>query len=104
MDSRRPRIEVDFSVTFSGEDRSGRGTLINLTVAGAEIQSQVDCPIGTRLCVRVQTSGARPPIVISSAVVRWKKGDRFGIEFIRFEGQSKQQLEEMLDQHDSPLS
>lgn len=105
MDSRRPRIHVDYSTTFTGDLVSGSGTLTNLTIAGAEIRSEADCPLDARLCVRVQASGARPPIVVSLAVVRWKKDDRFGVEFVRFEGQSKQQLEEMLDQHDSsPLA
>lgn len=96
MDSRRPRIAVDYTVTFTGDDVTGAGMLTNLTISGAEIQSLVHCPVGARLAVRVEASGARPPIVVSLAVVRWKNGDRFGVEFVRFEGQSKQQLEEML--------
>ena len=44
MDSRRPRIPVDYSVTFTGDHVTGAGTLTNLTIAGAEIQSPVDCP------------------------------------------------------------
>jgi hypothetical protein len=46
----------------------------------------------------VQSSGARPPIVITLAIVRWKRDDRYGIEFVRFQGDAKQQLEDMLDQ------
>ena len=97
----RPRIEVDFPVTFTGDQLSGSGTLTNLAIAGAEIQSQVDFPIDGRLSLRVQATGARPPIVITLAVVRWKRGDRFGLEFVRFDGHSKQQLEDMLNQRDS---
>jgi hypothetical protein len=105
MDARRPRIPVDYPATFAGEQVSGSGTLTNLTIAGAEIQSPVECPLDARLCVHLQASGARPPIVVTLAVVRWKRGDRFGVEFIGFEGQSKQQLEDMLNQDDSsPLS
>ena len=106
MDSRRPRIPVDYSATFTGEGISGNGTLTNLTISGAEIQSNADCPLDAPLCVHVQASGARPPIVVALAVVRWRRGDRFGIEFVRFEGHAKQQLEDMLNQHDdsSPLA
>jgi hypothetical protein len=32
--------------------------------------------------------------------VRWRRGDHFGVEFIRFDGQAKQQLEDMLNQRD----
>ncbi len=105
MHARRPRIGVDYAVTFTGDRLTGAGTLTNLTIAGAEIQSAVDCPIDAHLCLRIQSSGARPPIVVTLAVVRWKRGDRFGVEFVRFDGQSKQQLQDMLNQHDSsPLS
>ncbi len=101
----RPRIGVDYAVTFTGDHLSGGGTLNNLTIAGAEIHSSVDCPIDAHLCLNIQSSGARPPIVVTLAVVRWKQGGRFGVEFVRFEGHSKQQLEDMLNQRDSsPLS
>lgn len=98
----RPRIGVDYAATFTGDHLSGAGTLTNLTISGAEIQSAVDCPIDAHLCLRIQSSGARPPIVVTLAVVRWKREDRFGVEFVRFEGQSKPQLEDMLNQRDSP--
>lgn len=97
----RSRIGVDYAVLFTGDRLSGEGTLTNLTLAGAEIHSVVDCPMNARLRLQIQSSGARPPIVVTLAVVRWKQGDRFGVEFIRFEDHSKQQLEDMLDQHDS---
>ena len=97
----RSRIKVDYPVTFTGDQLSGSGTLTNLTISGAEIQIQTDFPIGSHLCLRVETTGARPPIMISLAVVCWKRSDRFGLEFVRFDGQSKQQLEDMLNPQDS---
>jgi hypothetical protein len=42
--------------------------------------------------------GARPPIIIAHAIVRWRKEDRFGLEFVRFEDEAKQQLMDMLNQ------
>jgi hypothetical protein len=106
MQSRtRPRIGVDYSVTFTGDQLSGSGTLTNLTIDGAEIESQVDYPVGLHISLRVQVTGARPPVVITLAVVRWKRGNRFGVEFVRFDGHSKQQLQDMLNQNEaSPLS
>ena len=102
MQSRaRPRIEVDYPVTFTTGQLFGSGTLKNLTIAGAEIQSQADLAINGSLSLHIQATGARPPIVITVAVVRWKQSDRFGLEFVRFDGRSKQQLEDMLNQHDS---
>ena len=92
---------MDYHVTFTSDQLSGSGTLKNLTISGAEIQSQADLPIGGSLSLHIQATGARPPIVIPVAVVRWKRNERFGLEFVRFDGRSKQQLEDMLNQRDS---
>lgn len=99
MESRfRSRVAVDYPVFFSGGDTSGEGRLNNLTISGGEIVSEVPFSIGTQLHLRVQSSGARPPIVITLAIVRWNRDDRYGIEFVQFQGDAKQQLEDMLDQ------
>jgi len=100
----RPRVEVDYPVTFTVDQVFGSGTLKNLTIAGAEMQSQTDLPIGGRLSLSIHATGARPPIVITVAVVRWKRSDRFGLEFVGFDGRSKQQLEDMLNPYDSSPS
>lgn len=94
----RPRVPVDYPVLFSGDQTSGEGRLKNLTISGSEIVSEAPFSIGARLHLQVQSSGARPPIVITLAIVRWKRDDRYGVEFIRFQGDAKQQLEDMLNQ------
>jgi len=99
MQSRsRPRVAVDYPVLFSGDHISGEGVFRNLTISGGEIMSESPVSIGTQLHLQVQSSGARPPIVITLAIVRWKRDDRYGVEFVRFQGDAKQQLEDMLNQ------
>ncbi|MBL8075700.1 MAG: PilZ domain-containing protein [Nitrospira sp.] len=94
----RPRVPVDYPVSFTGDDGSGHGTVTNLTLAGGEIKSNIQPPIGARLSLHVQPPSARPSIVIALAIVRWKEGDRCGLEFVRFEGDAKEQLKDMLNQ------
>lgn len=96
----RSRVEVEYSATFTGDRLSGQGRLKNLTIAGSEIESEVQFAIGTHLRLEVRLSGARAPIAIANAVVRWKRDHRFGLEFVRFDGNAKQQLEDMLNQRD----
>lgn len=96
----RLRVSVDYPAQFTGDEGSGHGTVTNLTIAGGEIESHAQLPIGARLCLHVQSPGARPPIIIALAIVRWKQGDRFGLEFVRFEGKAKDQLEDMLNQRE----
>ncbi|HKU52026.1 MAG TPA: PilZ domain-containing protein [Nitrospira sp.] len=98
----RRRVQVDYPALFTGDERSGHGTVTNLTITGCEIESRIQFPIGAGLSLHVQASEARPPIIIALAIVRWKNGDRFGLEFVRFEGGTKEQLEDMLNQRESP--
>ncbi|MBH0179446.1 MAG: PilZ domain-containing protein [Nitrospira sp.] len=94
----RPRVVVDYPVLFSGDQISGEGAFKNLTISGGEIVSEAPFSVGAHLHLLVQSSGARPPIVITLAIVRWKRDNRCGIEFVRFQGDAKQQLEDMLNQ------
>ena len=96
----RLRVPVDYPASFMGNAGSGHGTVTNLTIAGCEIESHDQLPIGTGLSLRVQAPEARPPMSIALALVRWKHGDRFGLEFVRFEGRTKEQLEDMLNQRE----
>lgn len=98
----RLRVPVDYPAQFTADEGSGHGTVMNLTLAGGEIESHVQLPVGARLCLHVRPSGARPPLTIALAIVRWKRGDRFGLEFVRFEGGAKEQLKDMLNQREGP--
>jgi hypothetical protein len=94
------RVPVDYPAQFQGDEGSGRGIVMNLTLAGGEIESPIQFPIGARLSLLLQPPSARPTIGITLAIVRWKQGNRFGIEFVSFEGEAKQQLKDMLNQRD----
>jgi hypothetical protein len=94
----RPRVPVDYPASFTGDDVSGHGTVRNLTLAGGEIESNLPLLIGARLSLHVQPPSARPLIIIALVIVRWKEENRYGLEFVRFEGDAKEQLKDMLNQ------
>ncbi len=96
----RPRIEVNYPVILNGEGIDGTGTVTNLTITGGEIESDLLAPIGAHFRMHIQLSGARSPIDIAMATVRWQRDHRFGVEFVRFEGNAKAQLQQMLNQSD----
>ncbi len=96
----RPRIEVNYPVSLSGEGIEGTGTVTNLTITGGEIESDLPALIGAHFRVHIELSGARNPIDIAVATVRWQRDHRFGVEFVRFEGNAKAQLQQMLNQSD----
>jgi hypothetical protein len=94
----RPRVPVDYPASFTADDASGHGTVTNLTLVGGEIKCDIQLLPGARLSLHVQPPSARPSIVIALAIVRWAEGDRCGLEFVRFEGDAKDQLKDMLNQ------
>lgn len=96
----RRRIGVDYPVTVTGDRGSGDGVLSNLTIAGGEINGPIELTVGATIRIHIRLTGARNPIDIAVATVRWKQDFRFGVEFVRFEGNAKAQLEEMLNQSD----
>lgn len=71
--------------------------MTNLTLAGGRSQVTGNLRLG-HVSLQVQPPGARPSIIIALAIVRWKEGERFGLEFVRFEGDAKEQLKDMLNQ------
>lgn len=95
---RLPRVPVDYPASFTADDASGLGTVTNLTLAGGEIRCNIQLLPGAHLSLYVQPPSARPSIVIALAIVRWTEGDRCGLEFVRFEGDAKDQLKDMLNQ------
>ena len=97
----RPRVSVDYPAVVTGEGRIAQGTVMNLTIAGCEVENPGQFPIGTHVSLRLDPPSARPPITITLAIVRWQEHDRFGLEFVRFEGDAKEQLEDMLNQRES---
>lgn len=96
----RPRISVDYPVVVTGEGRIAQGIVTNLTITGCEVESPGQFPIGAHVSLRLDPPSARPLIIIALAVVRWQESDRLGIEFVRFEGTAKRQLEDMLNQRE----
>lgn len=97
----RPRVSVDYPAVVTGEGRIAQGTAMNLTITGCEVESPGQFPIGAHVSLSLDPPSARPPITIALAIVRWQRSDRFGLEFIRFEGNAKVQLEDMLNQREN---
>lgn len=100
----RPRIEVNYPVSLTGDGSDGTGTMTNLTITGGEIESALAVSNGAHFRIHIHLSGARNPIDIAIATVRWQRDNRFGVEFVRFEGNAKAQLEQMLNQSDATSS
>lgn len=78
---KHPRFPVNFGSTFSGEQFAGQGTIANLSAGGCSIESKVTLTTKSSLALHIQLPGSRSPLQIDRAVVRWARGNAFGVEF-----------------------
>lgn len=87
----RRRIPVKFPVMFTSGTQVGEGQILDLTIPGCLIESAVVVQEAQSLQLELYLPGAQFPLSVTLGVVRWTKGRRFGVEFIRMH-QSQQQL------------
>jgi hypothetical protein len=80
------RIITDFPVIFAGDSFVGEGTVRNVSVPGCAIVSNRVAEPGTYLEMKVLMPDSGPSLCVELAKIRWRKGRRFGVEFIRMPG------------------
>jgi len=101
---KHPRFPVDFGSTFSGEQVAGQGSIGNLSVGGCSIDSKVTLTASSTLALHIQLPDSRWPLQIEQAVVRWARGNTFGVEFLRISPESIDRLQQLIqDLEQGPL-
>ena len=90
------RILVEFRSTFSGEQIEGQGRLMDLSLGGCRITSDVTVATGTALELRVFVPDTDRPLRIDQARVRWARGHAWGAEFIHLEAEDLARLRQLV--------
>ena len=70
-----------FSITFSG-DTEGEGSVINLSIKGCKVESDAGVKVGDAMSLIILLPGEESPTTVDLALVRWAKGQCFGLEFV----------------------
>jgi hypothetical protein len=60
----------------------GEGDIVDLSISGCRIESAADVQPGASLEVRIVTNSQQAPLLIRQAIVRWKRLQQFGLEFV----------------------
>jgi hypothetical protein len=89
---KHPRVSTPSSALMSfrrlavpvhGEAESeGEATLLELSVGGCRIRSDVPLAIGKEYGLILQLPGDKQPIRIETAIVRWAKDGIYGLKFM----------------------
>jgi hypothetical protein len=87
------RMERKFPITFTGQDSSGEGVVLDLSMGGCTFSTVADLAIGTVLKVDLCLSAAVPPVIVDAAVVRNVRTGVAGVEFVRWRESERERLE-----------
>ena len=98
------RIPTEFPVVFAGDALVGEGTIHNVSVPGCEVVSNRMVEPGTYLEMKVLLPDNGPSLCVELAKIRWRKGRRFGVEFIRMPGVDQVRLGRLIKRHQAPKS
>jgi len=77
------RFHVELRCSFAGDQFTGEGTVLDLSMEGCRVRSDTPMLKGVYMEVFITLLGQIPPLPIELAVVRWSPGSVFGLEFIR---------------------
>jgi hypothetical protein len=79
----KERIRLKCPVKFAFGARVGEGHVLDLTNPGCQIECSIPVTQGQSLQLELFLPGHRFPLSVALGVVRWTKGKRFGVEFIK---------------------
>jgi PilZ domain. len=92
------RVAVTFPVRLSSDSMIGQGTVINLSVPGCAIQTDLPVQPGDYLELHVMTPDQARPLIVTLAKVRWATLQKAGIEFIRVRRDDQGRIQRLIGQ------
>lgn len=95
-----PRFDVNFGSTFAGDCLAGQGTITNLSVGGCSIESKITLTAQSVVGLKIQLPDSPWPLEVERAVVRWARGNSFGLEFEALSKADTTRLQQLLQDLD----
>ncbi len=90
------RVAFECPAEFSGDELSGEGTVINLSIGGFAVESDQPVKAGMTLKLRVFLPDDEKPIVIQQATIRWAREGKFGVKTTLIGIEDKKRLREFI--------
>ena len=90
------RFAVQLPVSFSGDQLSDGGTILNVSSEGCAITADTVPGAGVYLQLTMHLREREEPIQIDLAAVRWVSASRFGVEFIKIRPEADEQLKKFV--------
>ena len=90
------RFAVQLPVSFSGDQLSEKGTILNVSAEGCAIMSDTVAGAAVYLQLAMQLREREEPVRVDLAAVRWVSKTRFGVEFIRIRPEEGERLKKFV--------
>ncbi len=90
------RFAVQLPVSFSGDQVSDGGTILNVSAEGCAITSDRVAGTGIYLQLTMQLREREGPVQVDLAAVRWASATRFGVEFIKIRSEEEERLKKFV--------
>ncbi len=87
-----PRHKLECRAFFSGGGLEGEGAVVDLSRCGCKMQCETLPETGAELEVNLFLPDYPRPLKIERGVVRWVKGERFGVEFVNIQASQRERL------------
>ena len=90
------RFAVQLPVSFSGDQLSHGGTILNVSAEGCAITSETVAGAAAYLQLTMQLRDREEPVQVDLAAVRWSTATRFGVEFIKIRPEEGERLKKFV--------
>ena len=90
------RFAVQLPVSFSGDQLSHGGTILNVSAEGCAITSEIVADVAVYLQLTMQLREREEPVHVELAAVRWSSATRFGVEFIKIRPEEGERLKKFV--------
>lgn len=97
------RFAVQLPVSFTGDQLSGGGTILNLSAEGCAITSDTVAGALVYLQLAMQLREREEPVQVDLAAVRWASATRFGVEFIKIRSAEGERLKKFVKALESTI-
>ena len=90
------RYPVTYPVIFGGAPFVGEGTLCNLSLTGCSVTCDRTVLAGSYVKLSLILPDPTSSLFIELGKIRWSRGNRFGVEFIRFPTLTRHRLDRVI--------
>ena len=91
------RFPVHCPVSYNAGPSQGQGTVWNISVNGWKLSGDVPLRVG-QMCPLTVTLPNQESIVVAAAIVRWARGEEYGLETLAIDKEIHSRLKHVIKQ------